>query len=575
MWNILYNGLLHLQTGKPLNAMIQGYADDTVIVLSHANQGVLQDHMNEILTQVHEWSKRVNLIINYGKCNCILFPRGNPLCKPPAVNISNSRIKYSTTIKYLGLLLDHKLLWKDHIQEAYNKAHAVSHALATIAKNKWGLKYKARRATYQAVTQQIVAYGCEVWGHRINTYHTRRKLLSLQRLAALYTARAYRTAPTDGLLVLSNLTPIDLYITERYVLHMIKRLGRNNITQEQFWNRTKNLVEGDTIPNIIKLISDRGMDITDASIYHPAFNPRYSITMDNNIPNNSDYNIYTDGSHSADGTGGAFVVLDRKERTTYQQYFKLESYCTINQAESLALLKALQHINNKNHIYNYDHKSIAIHTDSRVILHQVHNRNSKLPIIKNILHELDTTSCPSLVLRWVRGHSGVKGNVQADLLAKKAITNLNNCAYNRIPQCWVSRQLHSYIIDQWEYKWTSSTTGRTVFQFIPSVKKRLHYHHLVPTYELTQLITGHGNMGSYLVRFLNKGNGLCSCSSMTWEDSNHILYDCPNYDRERRTLIAAACEETIPWPCKPDNLISNKNLYSALDKYVKDIKIFS
>ncbi|XP_023211396.1 uncharacterized protein LOC111614246 [Centruroides sculpturatus] len=444
--------------------------------------------------------------------------------------------------------------------------------MASVARNKWGLSYKARRATYVAVTQQIITYGCKVWGYRVSNAHIKRKLLLIQRLAAIYVARAYRTALTDGLLAIANLMPVDLLIAERYISYNMRKLDEKKITKEDCDKKVAPFVVGDVIPNLSTLIMEKGLDITTPLNLHPATNKNYEISLDNYNQTSNSINIYTDGSHTDDGTKGAIVIHTTTGKTTYQKYFRLANYSSKNQAESLAIWKAIECVTNNSG--KLKGSEIIINTDSRVALHQISKGNTKLPIIKNILCVLDTLRTP-IILKWIRGHSGIKGNEQADLLARKAITNLKDSTYDKIPLSWVRKNLHTYFIGRWQFQWNNSNTGRTVHRFLPSITDRKKYHHFIPNYELTQLITGHGNLRSYLARFLNKGDGLCPCPLASWEDSEHILCYCQLYNKERKTIISAALEENIAWPCTFDCLISNKKLYEALIKFIKNIKIFN
>jgi ribonuclease HI len=71
--------------------------------------------------------------------------------------------------------------------------------------------------------------------------------------------------------------------------------------------------------------------------------------------------VYTDGSKSASGVGSGIAIFINKH-LTFQLKYKLAERCSNNQAEQLEIAKALEKIQDFNHL-QCNQRSVAIHTE--------------------------------------------------------------------------------------------------------------------------------------------------------------------------------------------------------------------
>ena len=73
------------------------------------------------LTALEQWSHKWQMSFNPTKCKFyVLHTRRPPLIH--SYYIATSLIKEVTSIKYLGVRIDNKLTWNDHIQYIIHKA---------------------------------------------------------------------------------------------------------------------------------------------------------------------------------------------------------------------------------------------------------------------------------------------------------------------------------------------------------------------------------------------------------------------------------------------------------------------
>ncbi|XP_067138048.1 uncharacterized protein [Centruroides vittatus] len=331
-------------------------------------------------------------------------------------------------------------------------------------------------------------------GYAVSKDHVKRKILSAQRTAAISITKAYRTAPTDAMLVIAGLEPIHLVILVKYVKNLLFKLNNSSISPSQFQRLTAVLKLPDSIHNLVKNVIDWGIDVNNhPNSTHPATILNSNIYLNHQVPPKG-INFYTDGSKTKKAVGASVYVKDNNSHTYWQSALTLNNHCSINQAESLAILTSLNYIK-KNH-HNLKGTTININTDSRTALHQIKNNNKKLPIINNSLQILENLSTSMTInLIWIKGHSNIYGNDKADDLAKKAHKITNKCNYNAIPSSIINSIMNNILIEKWQEEWDTSHTGRLTHEFIPRIDDRMKNNFFHTNHAITQILTAHDRQG--------------------------------------------------------------------------------
>jgi ribonuclease HI len=126
----------------------------------------------------------------------------------------------------------------------------------------------------------------------------------------------------------------------------------------------------------------------------------------------------TDGSKNEDGVGSGVAIFVGNELAV-QLKFKLNNRCSNNQAERLAIAKALEVIETTD-ITENSPRTVAIFTDSRITTDSLKNVNNHSNLIEDIRKKISIleTANWTIEFSWVRAHVGIYGNELADQLAK-------------------------------------------------------------------------------------------------------------------------------------------------------------
>ena len=73
------------------------------------------------------------------------------------------------------------------------------------------------------------------------------------------------------------------------------------------------------------------------------------------------------------------------------------------------------------------------------------------------------------------------------------------------------------------------------------------------TQNFTTMVTGHGNIRSYLHRFKIIKTPICPCGN-TDQSIDHVLLDCELLNKERDSLMSTVLKTDV-WPISKDKLI--------------------
>jgi hypothetical protein len=141
-------------------------------------------------------------------------------------------------------------------------------------------------------------------------------------------------------------------------------------------------------------------------------------------------------------------------------------------------------------------------------------------------------------------------------------------SYTKIPKSVLLRQLEEEGARKWQECWTQTTNSNMTKEYFPDIKGRLKME-LIPTGNLTTILTGHGNIKAYLHRFHIIDEQTCPCGDGD-QTIDHIIYDCPRL-KEERNKLRASVNKTEKWPISKEKLL--KRHYKEFLKFVNSISL--
>ena len=515
LWNIQYNSLLNLEYTN--HTKVIAFADDLLVMTKGKTLLEAENFANVELQKISNWSKNNKIKYNEQKSKVLLITkRRRKIDTRLNIFLNYKLIEQVTTMKYLGIVMDEKFNFNAHIQQLADRSTRLINALSRSAKLDWGLSHGALRTIYKGAILPLLSYGIPAWIESLQNKSNRMKLIRVQRLMNIKIAKAFRTTSTEALCTITGLTPIIIKLQEI--------------------SKAYNKLKGKDNDNLDMTLSLKEWP-------HPAKFP-----VIENVDPAKDYavEIYTDGSKSKDGVGAGFAILHNGQIVRQLQY-KLDDRCSNNQAEQLAILKALEKTPEVQLTLNAP-KTIALYTDSKITLYSIQNSRNHNNLIEKIRKTISKLSSNhwTVAISWIEAHIGIYGNELADHLAKQAARSNEPIAYNKVPKSGVLKILREESIRCWEREWRDTKNGAETKKYFPSIAVRLAVKMPV-TSGLTTMMTGHGRINAYFYRFHIAPDPICPCGGGD-QTVDHLLLSCPRYNIQRQILRKSVINKGGTWP---------------------------
>ena len=135
------------------------FADDTNIFCSDDDLTKLETKINQELSKLNDWFAINKLSLNVSKTNYMIFSNKN--VNILKITICNTQIERVKSTRFLGIIIDQNLNWKEHIQRVKNK---LSKTLAIMQKAKYYLDSYSIQILYNSLFLPYIEYCLEIWG---------------------------------------------------------------------------------------------------------------------------------------------------------------------------------------------------------------------------------------------------------------------------------------------------------------------------------------------------------------------------------------------------------------------------
>lgn len=588
----------------------EAYVDDAILTATADTFQEAHQKLRSMMTReggAIEWTEKHNSRFEYSKIALIDFAHSNKKTQRPPLALPEITIEPTTHAKYLGVILDQNLRWKEQAAYAIGKGTTWAAQIRRATRPSWGLTPRAARRLYIGVALPRILYGLETWcsspqdvGQRGSTAAIG-KLTSIQREGTLAITGGLQTSPTDSLDAHASMLPMKLRVGK--ICHnsavRIASLPRTHPLHKSIRRAARRQVKRHRAP-LHNLAASLNVDPDMVETIPPVrANPAYrkTVPVRLDIPSDKDASkrtdtsatevikVYTDGSSHNGKVGAAAILLRQgKPARILKLHLGTAEEHTVYEAELVGLLLGLHLISTETN----GRKSCVIGADNQAALTAIHSDMTKpgqhiAAEFLRIATHLDKKRGKnySLALRWTAGHVGIEGNEKADEEAKSAADGQSSVAADlskflrkkiKRSTSALKQAYNEKAKNKWKAEWhTSKRYKRFPATDIisPSSKKFLK---LISDRSMSrktasrifQLRVGHVPLNEYLHRFKKTASAGCPACGGARETVAHFMLHCPSYAYERWALLKYT-RDTVP---KLEDILSNPKASALLSSYI-------
>ena len=600
-----------IDQGCPLSVILYGFYNSRLIASANCKNGeTAVGSMDDVaviatghtFTETHQklttffmrpkgandWSASHNSQFSLDKFGLLNATRRITGSLGPSLQLGNTTIAPSDSHRFLGLLMDYRLRFHQHVAYALGKGMAWVATLRRLVHSHYGLAPSLVRRLYLAVAIPGMLYAVDTFITPVKTAPGQkrprgsegavRKLARVHREALILITGGMRSAPTDLMTAHADMLPFRHLVDklcQRATIRLCTLPPSHPLTSH-VCRAARHYVKRhrSALHELLHTYADKNtpnhMEKILAVRHHPAWQPRVwaHVPSSKEAAEDDDAEwarhhgimVYSDGSEQGGKVGAAAVLLRRGTRRykilhhhlgTSEEHgiFEAEIVGSILGAEllyrekkaiqgpSVALdntpaIQATQQLRPapSHYLTDYFHDRIeALFQKGRVLRHE------------------------GFALRWVPGHLGIDGNEIADREAKRAAKGRSSTS-KALPRLLrrplplsasKAKQVHiAQLQKQAADEWKSSARGIRFHSIDPTLPSPKYMKSILTLSRrqaaiLFQLRSGHVPLNAHLHRIGRADTPQCPACHSDRETVTHYLLVCPAYAHARAHHFSA------------------------------------
>lgn len=595
------------------NINILQFADDLVLYSIDRNIEVACNNINSALNQLSEYySNKLKLEISSEKSSVLIFSKDMDADTNIMIVYNNKQIPIVKHHKFLGVIIDDKLKFDEHIKYICKNALKGINIIRHLAGTFWGSDPKIVSMLYKSIVRSHFDYSSIAYMNASPTLL--RKLDVIQNMGLRLICGAMRSTPINSLEIETCIPPLALrrlQLAERFYLKvvssdspLVNKLEVNPIISQAIsstplaastfltgilpemhtiYTYVKNNCNNIMKHNIWPIYKCPFMSLVNSNVkyyLHDVHNRIDFLEFKDNRPNH--YLLYTDGSKTNNNVMAAYF----DPQLHYTKCIKIDNKCSIFTAESYAIYCALCYVKITVNTVN----DILIVTDSKSVLAALLNVNITFKLnyliydIRKVLFELYNMSI-NVEFVWVPSHSGIYGNEVAD-----SITHLDHDEdHTELMKVPFTDYYHFFSVttrDLWKQYWdlTLETKGKWYAEVQKEIPSKPWHHTFKHTDRkfittISRMRLGHCLTPAHLNRLRIVSNSRCKECYQDGADLQHIILECRGFNLQRLILASnisgndsdsdgAHNQEQESFPRRVQDLLTNPKYFKPLYNYI-------
>ena len=155
------------------------FADDTTLIINNKSLKQLKKHVNYDLRFLRNWLSANKISLNASKTELLLFHHTRKVIDYDLkIKLNGKKLIPAKHVKYLGIIIDSTLNWKEHVNTLSGK---LARANGMLSKIRHYVQENTLNSIYYAIFSSLMSYSCITWGQSHNT--TIKRISTLQNKA--------------------------------------------------------------------------------------------------------------------------------------------------------------------------------------------------------------------------------------------------------------------------------------------------------------------------------------------------------------------------------------------------------
>ena len=466
------------------------YVDDFVIIYRSPSVQTIERQLQLCIDSIRNWTIKNGFTISPNKTVAMHFCNRRKCPGDPVLKLGSTQIRFVKEFKFLGIIWDIKLTFKNHIEYLRKRCFKVLNIIKLLSHQEWGSDTKTLLSLYQSLVRSKVDYGSIVYRNADKKALERLEVIHNEGLRLCL--GAFRSSPLESLNVEANYYPLRFRRKKLGLQYGLKiKSNRGNAAyQSIFKHPYPHLHTSDdgkkpfaydfkeeinkaeiSIDNILSNKVPK-IPIWDSPEVKVCFKlsefDKSTIASDiflskfrEILPIYHGYcHIYTDGSKHNEKTAAAY------HGTFGTRSYRLPKHASIFTAEVEAIRGALKFIE-ISWLRNF-----VIFSDSKSTLEAIDSQDSNNPLVIDTLQTIYKliNKGKNIEFCWIPSHIGIRGNEQADGAAKSAL-NLPVPVGFDLPSSDKYPQVKQYVKDLWQQYWITNNQQKLqkLFEIMPVI----------------------------------------------------------------------------------------------------------
>lgn len=138
------------------------FADDTAALSTHIDPAIASKNLQQYLNKLQHWYNKWRIISNESKSIHVTFTLCKLTCPP--VYLNDKQLPQRNSVKYLGMHLDRRLTYQEHIWTKRNILGLKLRKMYWLIGRNSALSLENKILIYKCILKPVWTYGIELWG---------------------------------------------------------------------------------------------------------------------------------------------------------------------------------------------------------------------------------------------------------------------------------------------------------------------------------------------------------------------------------------------------------------------------